>query len=349
MVTPGPARPLGARSRTVIERDRAADRWRGVAVYLALAFGLAWVVQIALVLALRDIPGGLASLGAGVVPVALFLMWPPAIGAFVARRRVERCTLRDTGLVRPSWRYVAWAWFLPVALTLLALLISLPVYPFDPRFETLEQLAAQTGKPLPAPPAVLVLANVAFALTLAVPINSVFAFGEEFGWRGYLLPRLMDNLGTWPGLLAHGAIWGFWHAPLIFLSGYNYPGHHVLGVPLFIVACVLLGVIFGWLRIASGSVWPPTVAHGAFNAIAALPLLLLRGVDPAVGGVLYSPLGWLVMLGAIGVLLWRGALPPLHWGRGAGSQHGGHGGGGEDRGNKIPVRRDAVGAAADVA
>ena len=43
------------------------------------------------------------------------------------------------------------------------------------------------------------IAQIVLALTLAVPINSMFAFGEEFGWRCYLLPRLMTLLGPWPG------------------------------------------------------------------------------------------------------------------------------------------------------
>ncbi|GBD16999.1 hypothetical protein HRbin26_01910 [bacterium HR26] len=55
-------------------------------------------------------------------------------------------------------------------------------------------------------PATVLIAQIVLALTLAVPINSVFAFGEEFGWRGYLLPRLMTLLGPWPGLVLHGAI-----------------------------------------------------------------------------------------------------------------------------------------------
>ncbi len=286
----------------------ASASWRGVAVYLALAFGLSWAAQV--VVALLSPSGTLTAISrsGGILVVAVFLMWPPAVGAYVARRWVEHGNLADAGLRWCPWRYVLLAWFGPAVLTLASLLLSLPLYPLDSDFTTLRQMAAQAGQTLPVPPEVVVLVQVLSGLTVAVLINSVFAFGEEFGWRGYLLPRLMQLLGPWPGLLAHGAIWGFWHAPLIFLIGYNYPGHNLLGVPWFVIAAMLLGVLFGWLRLASRSIVPPTIAHASFNAIAGLPLILLRGVDPAVGGVLYSPVGWIVMLIVIWLLTRTGAL-----------------------------------------
>jgi uncharacterized protein len=285
-----------------------AGRWRGVAVFLLLAYGLAWAAQIGLVLALRGVPGGMTALGGGMLVAALVLMWPPAVGAYVARRWVERSGFADAGLRWPSWRYALLAWFGPALLTLLVLLLSLPIYPFDPTFATLEQMAEQTGQRLPAPVGVIVLVQLAVALTLAVPINSLFAFGEEFGWRGYLLPRLVQLIGFWPGVVLHGAIWGFWHAPLILLAGYNYPGHNLLGVPLFVVFGTLAGILFAWLQFASGSVLAPTIAHASINAIAGAPLLVLRGADPAVAGVLWSPLGWIVLLLAIVLVLRRGGL-----------------------------------------
>jgi hypothetical protein len=82
----------------------------------------------------------------------------------------------------------------------------------------------------------------------------------------------------------------------------------VLGVPLFVGFDVPAGALLGWLRLASGSVVPPTVARAALNAVAGLPLLLLRGVDPAVAGGLYSPVGWLVLLAAVGLLVVTGKL-----------------------------------------
>jgi membrane protease YdiL (CAAX protease family) len=278
-----------------------------VLVYLLISFGLAWAVQVGVALTAGEQMAGLLQSSGGLI-VALLLMWPPAVGAFVARRWVERSGFGDAGLRRGPWRFIAIAWLSPPLFTVAAILISVPIYPLDLSFSGLRDMAAQTGQKLPAAPWVVVAAQIALGLTLAVPFNAIFAFGEEFGWRGYLQPRLITLLGRWPGMLAHGAIWGFWHAPLIFLLGYNYPGHPWLGVLWFTVTGVLLGVLFGWLRLASGSVLPPTMAHASFNAIAGLPLLMLSGMDAAVAGVLWSPVGWLVLVAAIGWLVWTGAL-----------------------------------------
>lgn len=283
---------------------------RGVWIFLLLAFGLGWLAQIVLIWMIGEAPEGLAALGGGILIAAVALMWPPAIGAFVARRWVERSGFSDAGLKWPARRYLLIAWFGPAVLALFALLLSLPIYPFDPSFSSLVEMAAQSGQELPTAPGILVLVQVIAALTLAVPINAIFAFGEEFGWRGYLLLRLVELLGFWPGVLSHGAIWGFWHAPIIYLIGYNYPGHNLLGVPMFIIFGVLAGVLFAWMQFASGSVITPTIAHASLNAVAGIPLVVLRDVDSAIAGAIHSPVGWIVLLVVIIVLVRRGAMPP---------------------------------------
>jgi uncharacterized protein len=291
----------------------SAARSRGLVVYLFLAFGLSWAAQIGLALASRGDSSQVTpkALGGGILVVAIALMWPPAFGAYVARRWVEGDDFSDAGLRWGPRSFLALGWFLPPLLTLAAMLASLPIFPFDPTFASLRSMLAQPGGDGP-PLSVqtLVVIQIVSGLTVGVLINSVFAFGEEFGWRGYLLPRLMERFGPWRGILGHGLIWGLWHAPLIGLTGYNYPGHPVAGVFLFAIFCTLMGVIFGWLRLASNSVLPPTIAHASLNAIGAAPLFLLTGVDAAIGGTLWSPIGWLVLLLAIAALQLSGAHIP---------------------------------------
>jgi membrane protease YdiL (CAAX protease family) len=92
----------------------------------------------------------------------------------------------------------------------------------------------------------------------------VFAFGEELGWRGYLLTRLMQSRWPFPILLS-GLVWGVWHSPLLILTGYAH-GAVTLSLVMFTVLTVLFGVFIGWLRLASGSVFVAALAHASFNA-----------------------------------------------------------------------------------
>jgi uncharacterized protein len=145
------------------------------------------------------------------------------------------------------------------------------------------------------------------AVTVGPLFNTLFALGEELGWRGYLLPTLLP-LGQWRAILLSGAIWGVWHAPAI-LQGHNYPDHPVLGVFLMIGFCVLMGVFLSWVYLRAQSPWAPALGHGTLNAVAGFPLIFMPVVDMALGGTLTSLAGWIPMLLFDGWLYWTRRLP----------------------------------------
>jgi uncharacterized protein len=91
---------------------------------------------------------------------------------------------------------------------------------------------------------------------------------EEYGWRGYLLPRLLP-LGEIKGTIVLGLIWAFWHLPFI-LTGLNYPGQDpLLSALLFIAVVVVLSFPYTWLYTASrGSALIVGVFHVASNVVA---------------------------------------------------------------------------------
>ena len=275
----------------------------GIFCYLFLVFGLTWPIEIVL---LRHYPIG----GPAYVIVLVGVMFIPALSALLVRLFVERQGFSDAGLRWGKGRYYLAAWLLPVAFGLVAfgLAVWLRQGEFDRWMtELMVRITLQYGQMRLPPFERMRVYFIVGSLTQAVVLNLIPCFGEEFGWRGYLLMRLLP-LGRLRAMVLSGAIWGVWHAPIV-LQGHNYPQHPVLGVPLMIGFCVLLGIIFGWLRLASGSVFPAAVAHASVNGPGSAMLAFLRARNDLTTG-LTGLLGQAVMLVFV-LLCWRlGALRP---------------------------------------
>lgn len=98
----------------------------------------------------------------------------------------------------------------------------------------------------------------------------MFGFGEEFGWRGYLTPKLEKLMPSAAAILVTGVIWGLWHAPLIACGhdfGKGYWGDPWLGIILMCVACIGFSFYLTALTKATGSSLTAGVAHMAINNI----------------------------------------------------------------------------------
>ncbi len=292
---------------------------RRVALFLAVAFGVAWAVG-----AYIYATGGLAgsqTLVSGVpvsramVLLATGYMWAPAVANLVTRAATGEGWdgLRLRPHLRAGWPYWVAAWVGPTVLTLLGAALYFAVFPghYDPTLSTLRGMldeAAAAGAPLPFGPWGLAALQVAQAVVLAPVINSLFTFGEEFGWRAYLLPKLLP-LGPRRAMVALGVVWGVWHWPVIAM-GYNYglgyPGAPWLGMVAMVWFTFVVGTFLGWVTLREGSVWPAVVGHAAVNGIGGIGLLFARGspnplFGPAATGVVVS-VPWVVT--AL-VLLWR--------------------------------------------
>lgn len=284
---------------------RSRVPWAAVTVFVVLACGLAWVVALPLWL-----DGGLANpLSALLLPV---MMWTPAIAALIVMfamgfpRRGERLRMLGIWPLRPAkrvvWLMVA-GWLVPPLLIALSIAVAAALgwARLDLSFSA---FAAEIAKALPAGTPIPPIELVVFAQLATIPVgalfNSLFAFGEELGWRGWLVPALRP-LGTWPMLLLSGVIWGVWHSPVILL-GYNFGRTDVTGVLFMIGGCVFFGILLGWLRLRSASVWPAVLAHGSINAAGAMVVIFAATQpDMALAGPL-GIAGWIVY-GAVTVAL----------------------------------------------
>ncbi|WP_372697926.1 lysostaphin resistance A-like protein [Arthrobacter sp. JSM 101049] len=294
-------------------------RPKPIILYVVLAYGLAWLVALPLWIGGRGLGDPLFTV------YALVMMLTPTVAALLVVRfaepRGQRAggpgIARSLGLwplkpVGPFIAFLAAGLLLPILLVLGGLLLGSAVglYPAD--FAHLSALRAimaqqvpQAADQLAALPAWLLVAGQLFNVLIGSFINLVPALGEEIGWRGWLVSRL-EPLGKTATVLVSGVVWGLWHTPLILL-GYNYPGvPGWLGLLAMVGMTTSFGAVFAWLRLASGSVWPAALAHGALNAAAGLFLVFAATTD--LDMLVVAPLGWTgwilpVILAA--VLLWR--------------------------------------------
>ena len=292
---------------------------RRIGAYLGFSFGIAWATALVIYLT-----GGLAysqPLVSGTpITVALVLvptsyMFAPALAhgltRLITREGWEQLYLRP--YLGRAWRTWIVAWLGPVLLTLIGIVVFFAVFPrfFEPSIsylrEPLEGVESQTGEPLPLGVGALLVILILTAVFLSPILNSVFAFGEEFGWRAYLQPKLLP-LGERRAMVAMGIVWGVWHWPLIAMGhnyGLDYPGWPWLGMLVWVWVAFAIGTVLGWLAIRGRSVWPAVIAHAMVNGTAGLGLLISSG-DP-------SPLLGPLPAGLVGSVGWSAAALWILW------------------------------------
>lgn len=298
--------------------------WRAVIVFVIVACGLAWAVTLPLWL-----NGGLANPIAGLLlPVMMFTPTIAMLVVVLVLRSPAQHRLRFLGMwpLRPAGRTILFLvlglfgpWLLSLVIAGVSALFGWAT--IDPQNSVVAQQLAAT---LPGEVDRELITTVIIVQIVATPLNailsSLLAVGEELGWRGWLTPALRP-MGTWATLLLTGVIWGLWHSPIILL-GYNFARPDLSGVLLMVVGCVAWGILLGWMRLRSASVWPAVLAHGSLNASAAVFLALFDAgqLDLALAG----PLGvaaWIVLAVVIVILLLTGQfrrqptpLFPVAWG-----------------------------------
>ena len=128
----------------------------------------------------------------------------------------------------------------------------------------------------------------------------IFAFFEEVGWRGYLAPRVYVLNDRLLGHALVGVIWASWHFPYLReLWAHTSEGLITL-LPRLILGTIVFAVVYGEIRIRTGSVWPAVLMHWTGNTIANT---LLAGFAGAGFISLLPGKEWLGSFGVEGVLM----------------------------------------------
>jgi len=254
---------------------------KGIAWFLIITFGL----TIGLAVYLKSTGHTLAD--GKFDPVVTFslagAMFIPAITSVFVRLFITKEGFKDAGLKWGKWKYYGQTWL--VILLLFILVFGLTALFIKRPDLSLGLFTAKYGLELPMPAYQMIMLVSFSTLFLAPIINMLPSFGEELGWRGFLLPKLLP-LGYRKALIIHGIIWGLWHSPFVILLGFAYGNTSILSALIFTMIITFLGIYFGWLRLISGSVWLPTFAHAVFNAHSyGIWRILFPDINPYLGGV----------------------------------------------------------------
>jgi uncharacterized protein len=209
-----------------------------------------------------------------------------------------------------GWRFYLAAWLLPLLATVVGGGLFYLLFPraFDPNLDQVRGMFASLPS-LAAQPWLAFLILFVQTMFVTMFINGIASMGEEFGWRAYLLQKLMalfagtnggpdgakanPNNGALRAALLVGLIWGVWHYPLFFLgSALTFPF-----MLIYVVYTCSASVLLSWVALRSGSVWPASIAHGMLNGTSAFPTLLANATaNPLLGP---GPTGLVGMLGYV--------------------------------------------------
>ncbi len=132
------------------------------------------------------------------------------------------------------------------------------------------------------------------------------AFGEEFGWRGYMLPHLVKRYSLRTALLLHAFIWWAWHLPVIIGMGVAEKLTDNMGTSIAIMLAVTLipvmmhALVFAYIWTVTQSLAVVTVYHAAFDEIR-------DAIETTIGfGSLVAIWQMLTLTVLGGLLLWKG-------------------------------------------
>jgi membrane protease YdiL (CAAX protease family) len=269
-----PRAPAASAAGAPTAPDPVPPRPDALRIGLFLLLALTVSTALALPFATGLLPAEAVGL---VVPLAQL---SPLAAALLVRRRVGRW-YRDLALTVPSWRALAWT-----AAALVAAFALVPV------------LRVLLGLALGAPVAAdLPVLSLALAVPMVWLVQSLFAIGEEAGWRGWL-HRELAPLGFWPAAMLTGAMWALWHLPIVLALGLE--GREAIG---YLATIVAVAPLLAAARELSGTAWAAVIGHGLLSSLrVAIDQNVLGALDPAtawtleiVSWALWIAVAWAVL------------------------------------------------------
>ncbi len=277
-----------------------------IIIFLVLVFAITFGIEFGVIYPLVEQYG--YGTNATVTLAVAGVMFIPAL-CVVLTRLITGEGFRNSWIhphFKGNIKYYLFAWLAPSVLSTIGAVVYYLCFPeqFDPNSGYIMKTMSEVGGELPAnmpSMKILIIGQIVTAVLFGPILNFVTCFGEEWGWRGYLLPKIVAKMPRIPMLLITGTIWGLWHAPIIAMGhnyGTDYWGYPVVGIAMMCVFCIALGTIFSYLCIKTQSCIPGIIAHGAINSFAGAGLFFAATNDNAILGP--TPAG---LIGSIGLII----------------------------------------------
>jgi membrane protease YdiL (CAAX protease family) len=275
-------------------------------LFLILTFSISFLIA-----GIYKLNGGGSHDRTGFMILGIIYMFIPTIAVLIVKKLIHREKIATDLLISfkiNKWFFVAWLIIPVLAFLTFGISLLFPEVIYSPdmsgmfsRFESMmtpeqaEQMRASVES-LPLHPVWITLMQ---GLIAGITVNAIAGFGEELGWRGFLLKQFKDMNFIKASILI-GFIWGIWHAPMI-LMGHNYPDHPVAGVFMMTILCILLSIIFLYITIKSKSVIAAAILHGTMNATNGISIMLIEGGNDLTVGM-PGLAGFIALIIAIAVL-----------------------------------------------
>lgn len=275
------------------ENDSGLETKR-ILIYIISTFALTWIYCLTLIYPMMN---GETLSGVPAIATQLLVaaaMFFPSIGVLITRLITKEGF--KNAWVRPNIKgnvkvYLL-AYFGTSILTVLGAILYFVIFQgsFDPDCGYMKLTLEAAGTPaetISMPLSTLMVIQAVQGIFLGPIMNFVTCFGEEWGWRGYLLPKMSGKFSTVPKLLISGVIWGLWHAPLTIVGhnyGVGYVGFPFTGILMMCLFCTVMGVFLSYVSLKTESCIPAVLGHGAINGFAAIGIYFTKdGGNPFVG------------------------------------------------------------------
>lgn len=271
-----------------------------ILIYLALTFTITYSFCFFVIYPLNTSDNVRTNLNALTTLLIAAIMFFPALGVLLTRV-ITKEGFKNAWLhphFKGNIKTYLLAYFGPGVLTLLGTALHFIIFPddFDSSFgflNTMLESAGASADTYPMSLSSLILIQALTGLFFGPLMNFITCFGEEWGWRGYLLPKMSEKLPLIPMLLVNGVIWGLWHAPITALGhnyGVGYPGFPFTGIAAMCVFCIVVGAFLSYVSLKTQSCIPAVLGHGAINSIAGIGLYMTKDggnafIGPAPTGI----------------------------------------------------------------